>query len=210
MTEGSSSGVRRGLILAGRATRLPQKFESIVGGARVVDRAVSAVRAAGLAPTILSVRPLSAPTAPVRADLLDAGPLGALRGSGELVRAPFFLAGADMPLLDAVSIRALVELHRPGRSVVPRHPDGTREVLHAVYDLAPGDLDRAWARGRSLRGLVAVLEERGAVDFPSVERFDARTFWDVDTPDDLDRARAWIERSGVPSGERARERPDAV
>ena len=200
MTDPTLAGIRRGYLLAGRATRFPRKFEAELRGGRVIDLATAAVRAAGLEATIVTTGPLASPPAPLIEDRWSEGPLGALHSVPDVGQRGFFLGGGDMPLLDPSSIRRLTNLHRPGTSIVPRHVDGTLEVLHAIYDLSGPDLDRAWAHGRSLRGLVADLDRRGAVQFPAAEEFPSRTFWDVDVPEDLARVRAVLAR-GPPAKE---------
>ncbi len=183
--------VEEGFVLRGHATRFAGKFDRLWGGRRLVDRVVDSVAAAGLSATIVSTDPLPGSTVPVLHDPFDRGPLGGVRailhsrGTG-----PFFVVGADMPMVRPDAIRRLIAVAAPGISVVPKWSDGTLEVLHAIYDPPVDAVVRYWEAQRSLRDLVRDLEMRGQARSVPAEEFDPSTFTDVDTADDLERVRS--------------------
>jgi molybdopterin-guanine dinucleotide biosynthesis protein A len=176
-------------VLVGHATRLPGKFDLRIDGRPVLDRVLDAVQRAGFVPTIVAV-PDSGRTGPsVVIDRYDRGPLGGVRAFLEVRPGPFLLVGGDMPFLRAEDLRGLGDRFRVGRSVVPQHPDGTFEVLFAIYDLPIEPVAEFWSQGRSLHDLVADRAARSALDVVPAGEFDPRSFVDLDTPGDYDRVR---------------------
>jgi molybdopterin-guanine dinucleotide biosynthesis protein A len=194
-----------GVVLAGgRASRLGGGAKGLerVGGARIVDRVAAALRASSDA-LLLAASPPDAPTwlpgVPVVPDALAGhGPLGGIHAALAHAGGPVLVVAWDMPFVPAallVDLRALGE--RAGAdAAVPGAPAGGApddvEPLCAYYDvgcLAP--IERRLAAGaRSLRGLL---------DDVCVARLDAARvaahgdpavlFANVNTPDDLERAR---------------------
>ncbi len=188
------SAVAEGFVLVGRASRFPGKFFATVDHERLIDRAVGSLTRAGLRVRIVSLADgIPSPPAPVLSDRYGRGPLGGVRTILEDRPGPFVLAGADMPWIDATAIRSLLRRYRPGRSVVPVHPDATLEVLHAVYDLPRDRVATCWTAGRALKDLVRELANEGMVDLVPVRELPRRTFADVNTPADL-------ARDGAPPG----------
>jgi molybdopterin-guanine dinucleotide biosynthesis protein A len=174
-------------ILVGHATRLPGKFDLRIDRRSVLDRVLEAVRSAGFTPTVVAV-PGSVRAGPsVVIDRYDRGPLGGVRSFIEGRAGPFLLLGGDMPFVRPEDLRLLRERFRLGRSVVPQHPDGTFEVLLAIYDLPVEQVAGFWSEGRSLHDLVADRAEHGAVDIVPVGAFDPDSFVDLDTPEDYAR-----------------------
>jgi molybdopterin-guanine dinucleotide biosynthesis protein A len=174
-------------VLVGHATRLPDKFDLVLDGATVLDRVLHSVRRAGLTPTIVAVLGADRKGAEVVVDRYDRGPLGGVRAYLEVRPGPFVLVGGDMPFLQSDDLRRLRERFHPGVSVVPRSPEGTFEVLFALYDVSLEQVTRYWSQGRSLQHLVSDAATGGMVDAVPVSEFDPRSFADLDTPADLER-----------------------
>ena len=180
------SGVAEGFVLVGRASRFPGKFFATVHHERLIDRAVGSLQRVGLRVRLVSLlEGIPAPPAPVLHDRYGQGPLGGVRTILEERSGPFVLAGADMPWIDPAAIASLVRRYRPGRSVVPIHPDSTLEVLHAVYDLPRDRVEEHWTAGRALKDLVRALADEGKVDLVPASELPPETFADVNTPADL-------------------------
>jgi molybdopterin-guanine dinucleotide biosynthesis protein A len=181
-------------ILVGYATRLPGKFDLEVDGGSVLERVRRALAVAGFRATVVTVPGGRPPGPSVVVDRYDRGPLGGVRAFLETRSGPFLLVGGDMPFLKPEDLRTLRARHRPGVSVVPRTPDGWYEVLLAVYDLDLDQVVRYWEEGRSLQVLVSDLATSGQVDAIPAGELDARSFVDLDTPEDLARWRSATER----------------
>jgi molybdopterin-guanine dinucleotide biosynthesis protein A len=174
-------------VLVGHATRLPGKFDLVLDGHTVLVRVLTALRRAGFRPTIVAVPGSGREGPAIVIDRYDRGPLGGVRAFLEKRPGPFLLVGGDMPFLQTDDLQGLRARYRPGVSVVPQSPDGTFEVLLAVYDLALERVTRYWSEGRSLQDLVKDAASRGVVDAVPVGEFDLQSFVDLDTPEDLER-----------------------
>ena len=186
--------ITHGYVLVGHATRLPGKFFRSWKGERVVDRAVDSIRRSGLHPAVVSVLPPERfPEVEVLADAYDRGPLGGVRTIVEQNARPFVLIGGDMPRVDPRALESLIERHRPGVSIVPVRPDGSLEVLHAVYDLPAELVRRSWEAGLGLADVVRSLDERGTAETVSAAALGEETFTDIDTAEDWER----LQRSTV-------------
>lgn len=193
-------------VLLGRATRLPGKFLLPTGGEPIVRRAARVLSEVGLKVTLVSVTPRPLEGLKVVRDPYDAGPLGGLATARSLTGGPFFLVGGDMPFLSAAAFRRM-RREFDGRSLVPVGPGGAWEVLHAVY--ANLDLDRVLELVRERRGirdLVDELDRKDKVRFLAPGTIDARSFLDVDTPEQY--ARLSRPARAGPTGRRSR-RPAA-
>jgi molybdopterin-guanine dinucleotide biosynthesis protein A len=200
----------RGAVLAGGAARRyggRPKGLLAVGGRRILDRVVDAVATVTGAPPLLIA---NAPDAPSwRPDLVtipDARPGGgSLGGIYTAVAAapppqPVLCVAWDMPFVTEGLLRALAEGSTDWDAFLPES-DGRRgvEPLCAVYGpacraaierrLDAGDL-RAIAFHEDVRVGILSLEE--------VRRFGdpAELFFNVNTPDDLERAEAVWRRRG--------------
>jgi len=184
----------RAFVLLGRAGRLSGKFDRRVGDATVLERELSALRAAGLRPTLVSVLARPGSGVPVLRDDRNAGPLGGLATVLDRVEPPFVLVGGDMPFLDA---RALREMRRAfdGRTLVPISGDGIPQVLHAVYGrVSRNEVRRLLDSGGGLSALVDLLDARGEVRWWPLRALGERSVTDVDTPAALRRARRAVGR----------------
>jgi len=184
-----------GLLLTGGASRRfgSPKADVRVAGERLADRTARLL--AAMASPALEVGPGRSPLEAVLEAEPGAGPLAAVAAGGARLvehgagdRAVLVLA-VDLPFLDAALLRALADAP-PADAVVPR-VEGHVQPLCARY--SPAALARAGeilaAGERSMRALLAALG-------PGVRWFDepdwsavatARSFADVDTPEDAHR-----------------------
>jgi len=198
----------RGAILAGGgATRYGGRPKGLldVGGRRILDRVVDAVTAAVGAPPLLVA---NAPDAAAwRSDLAtvpDAEPgLGSVGGIYTAVAAgddPVLCVAWDMPFLTADLLRTLVDGAAAYDVFLPES-DSRRglEPLCAVYGPACGPaIERQVAAG-DLKAIGFHPQVRaGRLGLERVREFGdpADLFFNVNTPDDLERAEAeWRRRA---------------
>src|SRR5207302_1560541 len=69
------------------------------------------------------------------------GPLaGIVTGLGVVANDYSVVVACDLPFLSVDALRLMVECPRTYDLLVPRRPDGTLEMLHAVYHKNCGDL----------------------------------------------------------------------
>jgi molybdenum cofactor guanylyltransferase len=132
---------------------------------------------------------------------LNAGPLAGLCAALDVVEHDIALVVAcDLPLLNVAVLRGLLGRPRDYDLLVPRRADGTLEMLHAVYRRACLDtLRECLAAGRlklhrAVDDLLAAGRVVRFVDEDEIARDDPSllTFFNVNTPADLDRARALL------------------
>jgi molybdopterin-guanine dinucleotide biosynthesis protein A len=193
-----------GAILAGGGgTRLGGAAKGLlaVGGVRIVDRVAAAVRAAADSVILVAGQPDAGSWLPGVAAVADLRP-----GNGSLggVHAALAAAGGgaalvvawDMPFVSSALLARLRALGEEGAgrvdAVVPR-AGGRREPLCAYYAPACGAVaERGLDAGdRRLNALLDALRVR-YVDDAELAAFGDATllFANVNTPDDLGRARA--------------------
>lgn len=189
-TDARPREVRRAFLLAGKASRLPGKFLLPIDGEPLIHREVRILRSCSLDVAIVSVAPLRILDVPTLPDRYNAGPLGGLATALAETDEPFFLFGADMPFLEA---RAIDSMRRSfdGRTLIPRSESGHLAVLHAVYSNVRLErvvplLDR---RG-GLIDLVRDLDRTGSVRILPAGEIPERSFFDIDSPEDIARAGA--------------------
>ena len=192
-----------GAVLAGgRGRRIGGDKPSLeVGDKTLVRYAVDALRSVGLEVALVlrpdQPVPLTAHTiATVRDEIEDAGPLAGLQALLRWLPVEWAVVTAcDQPFLAPPLLRGLLTQPRDHVDVVmPEGHDGP-EPLPALYrrTCLPA-VETALARGeRSLRELVARLRSR-RVPQEQVRRWDPDlvSFVNVNTPDDLERARASV------------------
>lgn len=193
----------RGVILAGGgATRLggiPKGLEP-VGGARILDRVAAALREAlGTEPLLIANDPAAGTWGfEVAADRHPgAGPLGGIATGLAVTGGPVLCTAWDMPFLPPGLLRRIAGA-LTGADVVLPESDGPRgiEPLAAGYGPeALGPIREAIARGD-----LAAVAFHGAVRITRIPLAEvrgfgdpARVFLNVNTPDDLARARAWAD-----------------
>ena len=178
------------VLAAGSGTRMgTPKGELVVGGERLVDRAVRTLAAGGCTDVVAVVREgvsVAGATGVVNHD-----PARGLRSSLELAVGAAGTADAlavllaDLPGVTAPAVRAVVEAWRPGRIAVARygarrgHPTVMAPALWRAAVAAAGPDEGARALLRSRADLVDEVEVGGEPD-------------DLDTPEDLAR---WERRA---------------
>ncbi|KOX12558.1 molybdenum cofactor guanylyltransferase [Nocardiopsis sp. NRRL B-16309] len=162
-----------------------------VGGSTLVERVADVVRAHSPDAGVTVVGPpRESPRARyVREDPPGSGPVPALRaGLPHVERACFALLAADLPHLTVGHFDALADALRDGDAgAVFVDADGREQWLTGIWRTAAVREALADYQGRSLYGLLGPLSPRRV---PLAEDHAA---FDVDTPDDLARARRDVE-----------------
>ncbi|MDP8922994.1 MAG: molybdenum cofactor guanylyltransferase [Chloroflexota bacterium] len=187
------------VLAGGKGSRLGGVDKALleIGGRRTIDRVLGALD--GLATDVVAVvnEDRLADVAGIRR-IADpephAGVLPALQAALSVAREPLcLLVACDMPFLQPALLRRLVELAE-GYDVVIPHVDGQPQPMHAVYRRDPcrGAIAESLARGQ--RRMIAFLDAVRVRTVPedkvrSVDP-DLRSFFNVNTPEDLERARA--------------------
>jgi molybdopterin-guanine dinucleotide biosynthesis protein A len=198
----------RGAVLAGGAARRyggRPKGLLDVGGRRILDRVVEAVAAVtGALPLLVANAPDAASWRPDLTTIPDARPnCGSLGGIYTAVAAgpgPVLCVAWDMPFVDEGLLRALTAGSASWDAFLPES-DGKRgvEPLCAVYGpacraaierrLDAGDLQAISFHADVRVGILPLLDVRRYGDPDEL-------FFNVNTPDDLDRAEAVWRRRG--------------
>lgn len=117
----------------------------------------------------------------------DLGPAGGiLAAHASSPDAAWLVTACDMPLLDAASIRVLLESRRAEKAgTCYRSPlDGAPEPLCAIWE--PATLERFRQRVES-GGSLSPRDMLADTDIELIDATDARVLANVNTPDDLDR-----------------------
>lgn len=195
-----------GLILAGGAATRMGRDKALLrlGGTTLLERAVDRVRRAGGEPVVVGPPRSRLPLPGVRrldeaADgSLREGPLAALRFGLRATGAPFALALAcDLPLLTEALLRRLAAEAPAWEAVVPR-AGGELQVLCAAWGRGclPA-MDAGLAAGeRALHPVLGRLRTRYLEEAELAACGGAGMFLNVNTPEDLARAAAVLERGG--------------
>jgi molybdopterin-guanine dinucleotide biosynthesis protein A len=187
------------VFAGGMGTRLGgvKKATIDVGGRPVIERVLEATRPLGreiilvdnddsLA-TLPGVRIV--PDSETRAGVLVALASGLSAATSELC----LVVGCDMPFLSQTLLRWLLELS-PGFVVVLPVNEGFMDPMHAVYRREPvlGAVERAIARGdkRMTSYLPDVRVREVGPDELRARDPELRSFFNINTPEDLERARA--------------------
>ena len=131
----------------------------------------------------------------------DDGPaLGALGALATALRAgngrAVVVCAWDMPFVTAALLEALIAGIADGaRCCVPQHEDGALEPLCAVYDASCADV-AATLLASGERAAHALCDRVGGVRWMIAGQpatlVQERTFFNVNTPDDLRRAESWL------------------
>ena len=188
-----------GVILAGgRATRLGgiDKSALDIDGQPVIERvirALSAVAARRLVVAYDDRFDADERLAVIRDPEPHAGVLPALHASLTAASTPLAVVVAcDMPFLQVALLRHLIETAVAYDAVLPV-VDGRPEPMHAVYRTEPCRGAIAAALAREQRRMIAFLDDVRTclVAEADLRRYDAdlRSFFNVNTPDDLANAR---------------------
>jgi len=188
-----------GVILAGgRATRLGgiDKAALEIDGRPVIERVIAALSTVAERLIVIANDDRfdhdSRLTA-IRDPEPHAGVLPALLAALTATTTPLaFAVACDMPFLHAGLIRRLVMLAADADAVVPV-VDGGPEPMHAVYRAGPCAAAIRVALERGQRRMIAFLDDVRTVRVaePMLRQHDPdlRSFFNVNTPDDLDAAR---------------------
>ena len=126
--------------------------------------------------------------------------IGALSGFGAARGEYSLLLPFDTPFVSGAVVSLLFELCEGRAAVIPRWPNGYIEPLHAVYQtrLALEAAEGAVAEGRlQVRALIERLRGVRYVSTMVVQQLDPGllTFFNVNTPADLDKAVALVKQS---------------
>lgn len=187
------------VLAGGKGSRLGGIDKTLleIGGRRTIDRVLAALD--GLATDVVAV---------VNEDRLvdvagirriedpepHAGVLPALRTALDAAHEPLcLLVACDMPFLQPALLRRLVELAEGYDVVIPR-VEGQLQPMHAVYRRDPCRAAIGESLVRGQRRMIAFLDavRVRTVTEDEVRSVDAhlRSFFNVNTPEDLERARA--------------------
>jgi molybdopterin-guanine dinucleotide biosynthesis protein A len=183
---------KRSLYLNSNRTQLAETIDRL---ATVVDDVIVAGD-----PLEIVSRPVT-----VVADVdVGVGPLAGLVAGLSAVRHDHAIVLAcDLPFLNVDLLRGLLALPRDYVLLVPCRSDGTLEMLHAVYSRSIVETLQKYLNSgqRRLSGLPAALERAGlvvrTVNEDWLRQFDPtlRSFFNLNTPTDLERARAELRRT---------------
>jgi molybdenum cofactor guanylyltransferase len=181
-----------GAVLAGGASRRfgADKLRTPLGGRRLVDRVVSALREAGVGPLVAigGSAPIGDEVAVIADDHPGDGPLGGILTALRWSTADHTLVVAgDLPLLDPLTVGAVVgRAHAVPGAVALARAGGTLQPTCACWPRsALGPLTAAFDGGeRSIARALAVCAVE-PVDVPD------RVLADVDTPADLALLERW-------------------
>ena len=205
-----TGGGARGAVLAGGAARryggTPKGLLS-VGGRRILDRVVDVVQSVtGAPPLLIANAPGSEAWRPDLQTLPDIRPgfgtLGGIYTAVSAAAAPVLCVAWDMPFVPESLLRALLDrLATGGYDAVLPESSGRRglEPLCAIYGpacapaiarrLETGDLKAISFHPDVRVGIVPLAQVRGFGDPDEL-------FFNVNTPDDLERAEALWQRRG--------------
>ena len=186
------------VLAGGKGSRLGGVDKALleIGGRRTIDRVLAALD--GLATEAVAVvnEDRLADVTGVRriADPAPhAGVLPAVHAALDAAREPLcLLVACDMPFLQPALLRRLVELAE-GYDVVIPHVEGQPQPMHAVYRREPCRAAVADSLARGRRRMIAFLDAvrvrtLSEDEVRSVDP-DLRSFFNVNTPEDLERAR---------------------
>ncbi|MEX2471946.1 MAG: molybdopterin-guanine dinucleotide biosynthesis protein B [Gemmatimonadota bacterium] len=210
-TAGCEGPILGAVLAGGRSSRFgSDKGLALLGGARLLDRAVDTLRAVCDGVVVVSSRPGHEVEGAVRIPDLrqDHGPLGgieaALRHARDVGASAVFVLACDLPTVDASVVRSVVEGLGDASAAAPRRdgPPGF-EPLCAVYRASCGDVAAGLLDG-GVRGAHALFERVGG---RTIVMEEASALVNVNTPADLARADA---PDGEPPVEEAPGRPTVV
>jgi len=188
-----------GLLLTGGAsTRLgTAKAELTLGGERLVDRGARVLGA--VCERVLEVGPGIGSIPCVQENPPGEGPLAALASGGAALRAlghdgPVLAMAVDLPFVEPPLLEWLAG-HAAPDTVVPR-VDGMAQSLCARYASEAVDVAQTLVTEgeRSMRALLAAVSVVYEDEAAWAAVADARSFLDVDTPEDM--ARAGLQTPG--------------
>jgi molybdopterin-guanine dinucleotide biosynthesis protein A len=172
-----------------------------LGGVALVGRVAATLRAAGADPIVIGRRSVPGELTAFPDDLPDrSGPAAGLATALRLAgRRPVVLVATDQPFLRIETVRSLLAID--GDAVVPID-DGVRQTTCAVYRqgcAGPlGDLLRR-GTGVSIQTLLDIVETRDVTERDwSAWGEDGRSWWSLDTPQDVEQAEEWLAGNREP------------
>jgi molybdopterin-guanine dinucleotide biosynthesis protein A len=133
--------------------------------------------------------------------------IGALTGFGSAHGEYSLLLPFDTPFVSGEVVLLLFELCQGKAAVIPRWPNGYIEPLHAVYQtkLALKAAESAVAEGKlQVRALIEKLRGVRYVSTMVIQQLDPEllTFFNVNTPADLNKAMALVKQSNRKQSQR--------
>lgn len=190
-TEPSSTVGYDALVLAGGAGhRLggADKAGLQVGGSALLDRVLAAVADAQTVVVVGPRRDTARPVRWTREEPPGGGPVAALRaGLGHVRSTQVAVLATDLPFLSPAQVAALVQAAEQGDGALLVDDNGREQYLAGVWRANALRETLRCYDGSSMRGLLVTLRyARVAVRVDRVP-----PWYDVDTQDDLDRARRW-------------------
>lgn len=161
-----------------------------VGGRALLGRVTDALAAAERIVVVGDAEGATRADRVTREDPPGSGPVAGLAaGLHEVVSATVVLAAGDLPFLSADAIRALVAASAGHDAAVAIDDDGRDQLLLAAWRT-----DRVAARVAALPGSAAVRRVYDGADVVRVRLGgEPPPWWDCDTPEQLARARHWLE-----------------
>lgn len=184
-----TNGIAGAIIAGGASTRLGGQPKGLleVGGARIIDRVASVLESMASELVIVANADDADSWLPrarlVRDALSGGGAAAGIHAALRATRAPTLVVAWDMPFVTADILGTLAE-HNGSDVVVCESEGGKLEPLCALYAPAFADLiEREWEHERSLHALIQ--RSRSVI----VQGMPAWRFFNVNTPDDLVKAR---------------------
>jgi molybdenum cofactor guanylyltransferase len=193
------------IFAGGLGTRLGGTKKALleIGGRRVIERVIDALRPMGDEIIVVDNDDSLAhvpgvrivPDDETRAGVLVALASGLAAATGELC----LVVACDMPFLDGDVLRWLVDLAE-GHDVVIPVTEGQMDPMHAVYrrEVCLNAIRAALARNE--KRMISYLKDVRVREVPEEELRahdpELRSLFNVNTPEDLDRARAIAATSG--------------
>jgi molybdopterin-guanine dinucleotide biosynthesis protein A len=189
------------ILAGGKSSRMGRdKALMPVGGQRIVDRIVAQLGRYGSETIVITNTPgdYRYLGLPLYGDVLpEKGALGGLYTALYYASRPYALVVAcDMPFVNQPLLDHLWALAPQHDAVVPRL-NGEAEPFRAIYSRACLGPMRAALDAGKMRVISFFPEVRVRfVDEPEIDQFDPEhvTFFNVNTPDDLERAEALAQR----------------
>jgi molybdopterin-guanine dinucleotide biosynthesis protein A len=190
------------ILAGGRASRLGgvDKAALEIGGETVLDRVLKAL--GNMAGPVLAIVNDDRLDADTRLTVIHdpephAGVLPALLAALDAATTPLaVLVACDMPFLDAGLLAHLVDRAAQCDAVIPL-VDGRPEPMHAVYRVEPCRAAIRDALARDQRRMISFLDQVRTcrVEEGDLRQFDPelRSFFNVNTPEDLDAARRRVD-----------------
>lgn len=204
MQANTPGGISIAILAGGQSSRMgTNKAFAEVGGRPIIERVIDRVHHLSDERIIVANTPkeYSHLDWPVYTDLVPGkGPLGGLYTALAKTRSEHTLVvSCDQPFLNSDLLRFLIDLRAGYDIVVPLDREHYPQRMHAVYGKACLEPIRRDLEANRLKviGFFADVRVR-EVSGDEIDRFDPErlSFFNVNTPEDLDKARWLAARSG--------------